>query len=308
MNGIELSKNYFYNVAYPIIKKECPEILDVSAVGLVGEGSECFFLDDDISKDHDFGPGFCIWMKDKYKKLYEKKVETVLSKLPKEYKGYIRNNSYGPDKRIGLFSIEDFYQKYTSFRKFPIKDLDFLKIPESFLATVTNGEVFFDNCKLFTNYRKYLLGFYPEDVFKKKLAAYLFQMAQAGQYNLKRSLKRKDVSAVFFSKSKFLEALFGSIFLFAGTYMPYYKLAYRKLEQIDYYPKNFLDDIKAFQISNVEYELLHLSEKLSLYVRDILKFRNITNTNDDFLITHAQEVQASITNPDIRSIHITRGN
>ena len=308
MNGIDLSKKYFYDIAYPIFKKNCPEILDISSIGLVGEGSECFGLDDDISKDHDFGPGFCIWLRDDDVKIYKNKIESLLEKMPKEFLGYKRIDSKIVDKRVGLFSVEDFYEKYTSARKFPINDIDFLKIPESFLATVTNGEIFLDNCKLFSAYRKYLLDFYPEDVVRKKLAAYLFQMAQAGQYNLKRSLDRSDISAAFFAKAEFMEALFGVLFLFAKVYMPYYKLRYKRLVQINYYPNDLFEDIKKFILSNDKKDLLYLSEKLSIYVKDILKYRSITRSNDDFLLNHAIEVQNSIKNPQIKAINLVKGN
>ncbi|WP_276862632.1 DUF4037 domain-containing protein [Anaerococcus tetradius] len=308
MNGIDLSKKYFYDIAYPIFKKNCPEILDISSIGLVGEGSECFGLDDDISKDHDFGPGFCIWLSEDDVKIYKNRIESVLKKLPKEFLGYKRIDSQITDKRVGLFSVEDFYEKYTSVRKFPINDIDFLKIPESFLATVTNGEIFLDNCKLFSAYRKYLLDFYPEDVIRKKLAAYLFQMAQAGQYNLKRSLDRSDISATFFAKAEFMEALFGVLFLFAKVYMPYYKLRYKRLVQINYYPSQLFEDMNKFILANGKKDLLYLSEKLSNYVKDILKYRSITRSNDDFLLTHAIEVQNSIENPQIRAINLVKGN
>ena len=84
MNGIELSKKYFYDIAYPIFKNNCPEILDLCSIGLVGEGSECFGLDDEISKDHDFGPEFCMWLKEDDVKIYKDKIEFLLEKLPKE--------------------------------------------------------------------------------------------------------------------------------------------------------------------------------------------------------------------------------
>lgn len=308
MNGIELSKKYFYDIAYPIFKNNCPEILDLCSIGLVGEGSECFGLDDDISKDHDFGPGFCIWLKEDDVKIYKNRINSVLEKLPDEFLGYKKVESKLVDKRVGLFSLEDFYEKYTSARKFPISDIEFLKIPESYLATVTNGEIFLDNCKLFSDYRKYLLDFYPEDVLRKKLAAYLFQMAQAGQYNLKRSLDRNDISAVFFAKAEFMEALLGVLFLFAKVYMPYYKLRYKRLAQINYYPRDLLKDMNKFMASNDKKDLLYLSEKLSIYVKDILKYRSITKSDDDFLLAHAIEVQNSIINPQIKAINLVKGN
>lgn len=308
MNGLDLSRRYFYDVAYPVFKREYPEILNIWAVGLVGEGSECFNLDDKISQDHDFGPGFCIWLSEKYKYEHEENVSKILNSLNKEYLGYKRIDTYGIDKRIGLFSIEEFYQKYTSFRKFPISDLDFLKIPETFLATCTNGEVFIDNLGKFTQYRDYLKKFYPEDVLKKKLAAYLAIMGQSGQYNLERSIRRGDSSAIFFSKAEYIDSLFGVLFLLAREYMPYYKLKYRKLEQLNYYPKQLLDDIKHLQSTNNNRELLGLVEKISLYIRDILNLRRYTISKDTFLINQAIEIQKSINNSKIKSIHLMKGN
>lgn len=308
MKGLDLSRRYFYDVAYPVFKREYPEILNIWAVGLVGEGSECFNLDDKISQDHDFGPGFCIWLSEKDKYEHKENVSNILNSLNKEYLGYKRIDTYGIDKRIGLFSIEEFYQKYTSFREFPISDLDFLKIPETFLATCTNGEVFIDNLGKFTQYRDYLKNFYPEDVLKKKLAAYLAIMGQSGQYNLERSIRRGDSSAIFFSKAEYIDSLFGVLFLLAREYMPYYKLKYRKLEQLNYYPKQLLDDIKHLQSTNNNKELLGLVEKISLYIRDILNLRHYTISKDTFLINQAIEIQKSINNSKIKSIHLMKGN
>ena len=63
MQGMELSKAYYETFGRKMIQEKFPEYEDRIAVGLVGEGSECFGYDDEISKDHDYGPEFCMWMK-----------------------------------------------------------------------------------------------------------------------------------------------------------------------------------------------------------------------------------------------------
>lgn len=62
IKGIELSRAYFYDVCFPVLKKEFSSYLPRMAAGLIGEGSECYGYDDAISRDHDFGPGFQIFI------------------------------------------------------------------------------------------------------------------------------------------------------------------------------------------------------------------------------------------------------
>ena len=62
MKGMELSRLYYEEVCKPAIEKEAGELTERTAVGLVGEGSECYGYDDEISRDHDFGPSCCFWL------------------------------------------------------------------------------------------------------------------------------------------------------------------------------------------------------------------------------------------------------
>ena len=60
LKGLELSRRFYFECGAPALKARFPEVMSRAAAGLSGQGSECLGLDDEISRDHDFGPGFCI--------------------------------------------------------------------------------------------------------------------------------------------------------------------------------------------------------------------------------------------------------
>ncbi|NLA86806.1 MAG: DUF4125 domain-containing protein, partial [Clostridiales bacterium] len=65
MNGMELSRQYFSNVAESLLRQAFPDLFKRIAAGLVGNGSECFGYDDEISRDHDWGIDFFLWADEK---------------------------------------------------------------------------------------------------------------------------------------------------------------------------------------------------------------------------------------------------
>ena len=64
MNGIELSKAFWDEYGNALLEGLPADVLARVAVGLAGQGSECFGFDDELSRDHDFEPGFRLWMDD----------------------------------------------------------------------------------------------------------------------------------------------------------------------------------------------------------------------------------------------------
>ena len=55
MKGLELCKSYYENIGKPELFRIFPEVMGRAAAGLSGQGSDCLGLDDEFSRDHDFG-------------------------------------------------------------------------------------------------------------------------------------------------------------------------------------------------------------------------------------------------------------
>ena len=104
MRGLELSRAFYEECGREMLEREFGDYIDRIAVGLVGHGSECFGFDDDVSKDHDFAPSFCIWLTNEDEKLFGFKLFRCYSKLPRKFRGEVtsRPSLLGDDGRGGV--------------------------------------------------------------------------------------------------------------------------------------------------------------------------------------------------------------
>ena len=228
MQGLELAKRYYEEVGRPMLEREFPELLPRLAAGLVGEGSECLGFDDAISQDHDFGAGFDLWLSAEDYNQYGKALQDAYDRLPGEFAGIpARLTSARGGGRVGVFEIEAFYSRFIGMEQPPRSLMRWLHLPEDKLAAVTGGAVFEDGLGEFSAVREELRKYYPEDVRIKKIAARAAKMAQSGQYNYGRCMRRGDTVAAMLALDEFVRQAISMVYLLYRTYMPYYKWMFR---------------------------------------------------------------------------------
>lgn len=180
MTGQQLARQYYETLGRPALAAHFPALVPRMAVGLAGEGSECFGFDDALSRDHDWGAGFCIWLEEDDFRQYGAQVQAVYDSLPAEKAGFPirRQQDEYSAGRVGCLCTQHWYRRYTGFPAGPETPAQWRRVPEAYLATVTNGTVFADPLGRFSAVREKLCAFYPEDVRLKKLAARAAAMAQ----------------------------------------------------------------------------------------------------------------------------------
>lgn len=292
IKGLELSKRYFSDIVLPEFEKSLKDILPLCAFGLVGEGSECYGYDDKLSQDHDFGPSICIWLrKDDYLK-YQDRINEVLKNLPKTYLGFqeLKESEWGHNRR-GLLNIEDFYFKFIGSTNLPQTIKDWQKIPETALATVTNGVVFLDNLGEFTKIREQLLNYYPEPIRQNKIATRLMNISQHGQYNYIRCLRRNDLVSANQCLYLFVDEVIHLVFLLNRRYKIFYKWANRALLDLK---------ILGNEIHKLLQDMVFAQNKIP-YVRKICKVladelrkQKLTDCESEFLGDLGVDIQKNI--------------
>ena len=315
ITGLALARRFFA-VARPTLLMHAPEAMDHAAVGLVGEGSECFGFDDAISRDHDWGPGFCLWLPEACMERYAGQLETALAALPETFEGFPsrfteKARREGASDRIGVLSIEHFYHRLAGVTQPPATLQDWRRLSEEALAACTNGEVFQDTPGIFTSFRTALNAFYPEPVRRKKMAARCMIMAQTGQYNLPRSLRRGETGAAMLAAARFAEAALSMAFLIEKRPMPFYKWACRAAQQIGPLGAGAAELTKLLSCTNWNdpeqgFPALDAIERYCTETADRLRSQGLCQNGGNWLWALGPELQRTIEDPELRRLDVMR--
>ncbi len=312
MKGIELCEKFYLKYGAPLIHESFPEIEGLIAVALAGSGSECFGYDDEVSRDHDFEPGFCLFLpdEDQVNRKQAFALERAYAKLPMEFMG-VRRNQLSPvgGNRHGVIRISDFFSDKTGRADGDLTWREWFYLPEQSLAEATNGKVFRDDLGLLSAVRE-RLSYFPKDVCLKKLAGNLLLMGQSGQYNYSRAVARSDTAAAQLSAIEFAKSAMHVIFLLNEHYMPYYKWTFRALRELPLL--SFLHEPLEYLISheNTEEESLKkkaMMEEIEESIVSQLRERKLTDFSGGEMEGHAYAVNDKIVGGDIRNLHILYG-
>lgn len=303
MKGLELSKIYYEAVIAPLLAEEYPSYVSRIAAGLVGEGSECYGYDDEISTDHDWGATVCLWLEAED---YEKigcKLQSRLHQLPADFKGY---PVYWIPGRNGVWEIGQFYKKFLQIAQVPQTIGQWRAVPEHHLSAVTNGAVFYDPLGAFTAIREDLKQGWPEDIRRKKIAARCMTMAQSGQYNYPRSLARSDKVAEMLALQEFVKASISMVYLLNNHYTPFYKWMHRGLAAEQRLGQAVSDRIRALaafpQCAEEEYYLkqIEIINEICAMVIEELHLQELSGSDDVFLVAQGYQVHETIAHAGLR--------
>ena len=306
MNGMELARAY-YNEYADQLRGRFPQYADRMAFGLAGEGSECYGYDDQISQDHDFGPGFCVWITRETARAIGQELQAAYDALPQEFLGYARCETAEGAGRVGVIPIDRFYARYTNCTDVPATNVEWLRIPERFLSIATNGEVFSDPEGEFTRIRSALQSYYPQDVLRKKLAARAAVMAQSGQYNVPRCVNRGDASAAYLATGEFIKAAVSMLYLLERKYMPFYKWAFRGMQDFSLCkaPAEELSQLIALGNGmDTARQRQDIIESICMFTAGELSRQGFSSSQDSFLQNHLPSIMAGIADPQIKALHV----
>ncbi len=333
------SRRFYENEVRSMIDDKFSHRADRIAVGIAGEGSDCFGYDDFISRDHDFGTGVCLWLTDEDMEEFGADLSDAYAELMDRHGG--GGLSARLMERRGVMTIRDFYSNILgtdcdirgliSYAQESENDLmkrdeglvkrgggpanpgsteainDFWQsLDHSCLATAVNGEVFRDDLGEFSAFRKMLLDYYPEKIWRIRIAEELHCFSATLQVNFARCMTRGDIVAANICRSRGIEAAMQLYFLLKREYPPYYKWTFRRMEETDRDgrysrlvrelaqeqpdPEIWKDRRYNPDKLNTDDKTVILTEKLAARIVNMLGQRGFIRNTDPYLEKYVDEI------------------
>ncbi len=300
MRGLDLCRIFFETHGRPMIQKYFFDFHHRIAAGMVGEGSECLGFDDRISRDHDWGPGFCLWLDDQDFDEIGGSLQSAYDRLPRVFMGYDRRPGRLSDGKVGVLRISDFYRRFTGLPHAPETLLQWVRQSDEYLCACTSGQVFDDPLGRFSKIRRILLNFYPEDVRLFKIACRCAACARSGQYNFMRCIKRGEFFAAAWALHEFCLDLMGLVFLLKRKFSPFFKWRHRAVKNLGSLGQSVHDSVGELLQPRKDEERQSIMERLSTSVIVELKNQGLSDSNSDFLLDHGLSIRNRISDAGLR--------
>lgn len=284
--GLRLARDYYETCGRPMIEKKFPQYAGKIAVGLAGRGSDCFGWDDAFSRDHDWGPDFCLWVSDETYAEIGAALQEAYEGLPANFGGFVRAPRVNGKNRRGVIRISEFYKGLVGTDDH--ERIDWRNVSDAALAAAVNGQIFRDDEGIFSDFRSRLQRGYPEEILYLKLAESAARFAQAAQYNFPRMRGRGDgVTAQLMLWDGLREAMKLQHYV-RGMYPPHDKWLRRSLLETE--GGESVDALLAAIEKSRESETVRLVEELgSLLAMELYRSGFISDT-DSYLDAHSEEL------------------
>lgn len=233
--GLELSERYFFEDVKPILGKFFPDLKYSS--GLIGPGSEVLGFDDEMSRDHHWGPRLILFLTDTdYTNLPSSIDRTLKKNLPTTCHGYPTNFSK-PDKIdvrlmkpdssgeinhfIEIVTIKEYFNNLLGIDIYnQLSNLDWLSFPQQILLSIQSGRIFHDRLGL--NDIRAKLNYYPHDIRLYMMASTWQRIGQEEHLAARAWLTAQDIGCSIII-SRLVRDIMWLGFLLERQYAPYAK-------------------------------------------------------------------------------------
>lgn len=229
----DISHAFFSEIILPVLEREFPTETAQTAFGLFGYGSDVLGMDDEYSRDHNWGIRINALMPEAmYEARHEQVLARVSSQMPSTWRGHSLQQGFANTFGLELGSLEGHLLRTIGIAHPPKTDVEWLAIPEEDITHIIGGEVWHDPRGEFSAVRATLMRYYPEPVRLRRIAHWARYYSGMGAYALKRAILRGND---YYSNITFTRAIRLGVqlaFLLDKTYFPYDKWTFAFFQKL----------------------------------------------------------------------------
>lgn len=298
VRGIDICREYYYAVGEPMLKEQFSEYMDKIAVGLAGEGSDCYGFDDEYSHDHDWGPEFCIWVSDDVYEAIGDKLTESYAALSTEFNGYKRARTVQGMGRRGVIKLSDFCRRMLGTECVDAgkirEEIDWRNVSDAQLSAFVNGEIWAEGDGTIGALRARIAEGYPESIRYAKIAEQCALFSQAGQYNYVRCLKREDSITANLMKADACRAAIKLFYYIENQFAPHDKWLVKGLSilgtECGAEEAEYIKTALEYVMKNEGEPAAEMLERLGGALAMAMYSRDITSDVDSYIDHHTEEL------------------
>jgi len=222
MKGLEIARDFFFSWGRPFLTAQFPDLAGRIAAGRVS-GSDVLGGDDEISRDHNWGPQFDLFLSAQdFAAFGEHLSQKMNAAAPNPWKGY-RLDGAG-DQSVQVYSVPGWFRKHLNMERFPLAAVDWPPASlESILYFLRHGEIWVDGTGELGRWRS-ALHQYPEEMLRARVAEECFRVWHHGEYNfVQRMARRRDPIAIAICLGEFVAGVMRIVLLMSRDFTPYWK-------------------------------------------------------------------------------------
>ena len=282
------------------------------SVGCIGGMSQNACLDDDVSRDHNWGPYLTFLLPADDWEAHHERLERAVQEMPDKVDGVRWRGGAAGMRKTDVWETGAFLQDLTGFDARP-------ETAQQWLPYITRarfgvrrwteqlfdagqGQVFHDPDKQFTEQWRHWVAYVPPDIHRALLARSLWHVWNVGpNYNLERAQARGDRLTFDLCLSRFVEEVLELAFCWNKSFVPFFKWRAAHFYRLPICPKPVRTGIERLAERAEAEATLEIAKTIVTSVKLLVRDLYHLDTSPEaplFVFSHA--MRDTIEDPEIK--------
>jgi len=309
-SGLALSKRLFETRGKDLLAEL--DLLDRCSVGCIGGMSQNACLDDDVSRDHNWGPYLTFLLPADDWEAHHERLERAVQEMPDKVDGVRWRGGAAGMRKTDVWETGAFLRDLTGFDARP-------ETAQQWLPYITRarfgvrrwteqlfdagqGQVFHDPDKQFTEQWRHWVAYVPPDIHRALLARSLWRVWNVGpNYNLERAQARGDRLTFDLCLSRFVEEVLELAFCWNKSFVPFFKWRAAHFYRLPICPKPVRTGIERLAERAEAEATLEIAKTIVTSVKLLVRDLYHLDTSPEaplFVFSHA--MRDTIEDPEIK--------